>query len=164
MFRPAGEVDRSRQEREECHRPSPFTIRSLQGGPIPVERALLITLGGAIGTLVRYLTSVAAARWLGADFPYGTLIVNLSGAFIIGLVQQLGTEALVISDDLRLFLTTGILGGLTTYSTFSYETVRLLEVGASSQAWINVSVTTVLCLGLCFLGMSVGRILVAARG
>jgi len=129
-----------------------------------VERALLITFGGAIGTLFRYLISLAAARWLGAEFPYGTLIVNLIGAFIIGLVQHLGTEGLMIPDNTRLFLTTGMMGGLTTYSTFSYETVRLMETGAWSLAWINIFVTTVICLSLCFLGMGVGRIVVTLRG
>ncbi len=129
-----------------------------------MERALLITFGGAIGTLLRYLTSLVAAQWFGTEFPYGTLIVNLSGAFIIGLVQQLGTEALMIPDNTRLFLTTGMMGGLTTYSTFSYETVRLMESGAWSQAWINIFVTTVICLSLCFLGMGVGRVFVTPRG
>ncbi len=129
-----------------------------------MERALLITVGGAIGTLLRYLTSLIAARWFGAEFPYGTLIVNLCGAFIIGLVQQLGTEALVIRDNTRLFLTTGMMGGLTTYSTFSYETVRLMEIGAWNQAWINILVTTVICLSLCFLGMGVGRTMFTPQG
>ena len=129
-----------------------------------MERALLITFGGAIGTLLRYLTSLMAAQWFGTEFPYSTLIVNLSGAFIIGLVQQLGTEALMIPDNTRLFLTTGMMGGLTTYSTFSYETVRLMESGAWSQAWINIFVTTVICLSLCFLGMGVGRVFVTPRG
>jgi len=129
-----------------------------------VERFLLICLGGSIGTGARYLTALIAARWFGAEFPYGTLIVNLAGAFIIGLVQQLGTEALVIPDNARLFLTTGMMGGLTTYSTFSYETVRLMENGAWSQAWINVFVTTTICLSLCFLGIVVGRGLVLLRG
>ena len=129
-----------------------------------MERALLITFGGAIGTLLRYLTSLVAAQWFGTEFPYGTLIVNLSGAFAIGVVQQLGAEALMIPDNTRLFLTTGMMGGLTTYSTFSYETVRLMETGAWSQAWINIFVTTVICLSLCFLGMGVGRIFVTLRG
>ncbi len=129
-----------------------------------MERFLLICLGGSIGTGARYLTALIAARWFGAEFPYGTLIVNLAGAFIIGLVQQLGTEALVIPDNARLFLTTGMMGGLTTYSTFSYETVRLMENGAWSQAWINVFVTTTICLSLCFLGIVVGRGLVLLRG
>ena len=129
-----------------------------------MERALVITLGGGLGTLLRYLTALAATRWLGADFPYGTLIVNLTGSFVIGLVQQLGAEALLIPAGTRLFLTTGMMGGLTTYSTFSYETVRLMETGAWFQAWTNILVTTALCLALCFLGLSVGRLLVAPRG
>jgi len=129
-----------------------------------MERALFITLGGAIGTALRYFASLLAARWFGSEFPYGTLIVNLSGAFIIGLVQELGTETLLIPDNMRLFLTTGMMGGLTTYSTFSYETVRLMEANAWSQAWINIFVTTVICLSLCFLGIAVGRLLLTFRG
>jgi CrcB protein len=129
-----------------------------------VERALLITFGGALGTLLRYLTSLAAAQWFGTEFPYGTLIVNLTGSFVIGVIQQLGAEALMIPDNTRLVLTTGMMGGLTTYSAFSYETVRLMETGAWSQAWINIFVTTVICLSLCYLGMGVGRIFVTLRG
>jgi CrcB protein len=129
-----------------------------------VERLLLIALGGAIGTILRYLTSLLAVRWFGPEFPYGTLIVNLSGAFIIGLVQELSAETAVISDNTRLFLTTGMMGGLTTYSTFSYETVRLMEANAWSQAWINVIVTTTICLSLCFLGIAAGRLCLSLRG
>ena len=128
-----------------------------------MQRALLISLGGAVGTLLRYLTAMAAARWLPADFPYSTLIVNFTGSFLIGVVQVLGAEALMIPNDARLFLTTGVMGGLTTYSAFSYETVHLMEVGAWPQAAINVVVTTVTCLALCFLGVSVGRMLVTGR-
>ena len=129
-----------------------------------MERLLLISLGGAIGTALRFLTSIAAARWLGTEFPYGTLIVNLAGAFVIGLVQQIGTQTLLIPDNVRLFLTTGMMGGLTTYSAFSYETVHLMELGAWHQAWINVVVTTVACLCLCFLGIMIGRLLLSLRG
>jgi fluoride exporter len=129
-----------------------------------VERLLLIALGGAIGTIARYLTSLLAVRWLGPEFPYGTLIVNLSGAYIIGFVQELGTETAVVSDNTRLFLTTGMMGGLTTYSTFSYETVRLMEANAWAPAWINVIVTTTVCLGLCFLGIGAGRLVLGMRG
>lgn len=129
-----------------------------------MERLLLIALGGAIGTILRYLTSLLAVRWFGPEFPYGTLIVNLSGAFIIGLVQELSAETAVISDNTRLFLTTGMMGGLTTYSTFSYETVRLMEANAWSQAWINVIVTTTICLSLCFLGIAAGRLGLSLRG
>lgn len=123
-------------------------------------RFLLICLGGAIGTGARYATAVIATRWLGPEFPYGTLIVNLIGAFIIGLVQELGLEGLLIRDSTRLFLTTGMMGGLTTYSTFSYETVRLFESGSWHRAWVNVIVTTAACLTLCLLGMLVARRLI----
>jgi fluoride exporter len=129
-----------------------------------VERLLFIALGGAIGTVMRYVTSILAARWFGAEFPYGTLIVNLFGAFVIGFVQEVGTESLLIRDNLRLFLTTGMMGGLTTYSTFSYETVRLMDTGAWHQAWINIFVTTVICLCLCFLGIATGRLFLSVRG
>lgn len=123
----------------------------------------MVCLGGAIGTGLRYVTSGVAARWLGADFPYGTLIVNVVGSFLIGLIQQVGTASLLIPETTRLFLTVGIMGGLTTYSSFSYETVRLAQIGAWGQAWVNVLVTTALCLGVCFLGIAVGRLIVGVR-
>jgi CrcB protein len=125
---------------------------------------LLIGFGGAIGSILRFLTSLVAAHWFGAEFPYGTLIVNLSGAFVIGLVQQVGSETLLIPDNVRIFLTTGMMGGLTTYSTFSYETVRLMETNAWHQAWINIFVTTTVALSLCFLGIAVGRLVLSLRG
>jgi fluoride exporter len=125
---------------------------------------LLVGLGGAIGSILRFLTALVAAHWFGSEFPYGTLIVNLSGAFVIGLVQQLGGEALLIPDNVRLFLTTGMMGGLTTYSTFSYETVRLMETNAWNQAWINIFVSTTIALSLCFLGMAVGRFVLSLWG
>ena len=126
-------------------------------------RLMLVCLGGAIGSGLRYLISVVAARWLGADFPYGTLIVNVGGSFLIGLIQEIATTTLIIPESTRLFLTVGIMGGLTTYSSFSYETVRLMQIGAWGQAWVNVLVTTAVCLGVCFLGLALGRILVGVR-
>jgi CrcB protein len=92
------------------------------------------------------------------DFPYGTLIVNLAGCFVIGLVQQLATEALLVPEPLRLFLAVGVMGGLTTYSAFSYETVRLMQVGAWHLALVNVAGTTTACIALCLLGIVTGRI------
>ena len=121
-------------------------------------------VGGAIGSVLRFLTSLAAAQWLGADFPYGTLIVNLVGSFIIGFVQEIGGEALMIPDNIRLFLTTGVMGGLTTYSTFSYETVRLMETHAWTEAWLNIVVTAACALTLCFLGIAAGRLVIGLRG
>ena len=129
-----------------------------------MQQVVLVALGGAAGSALRYLTTVAAVRWFGADFPFGTLAVNLVGSFCIGLVQELATDALVLSPDARLLLSTGVMGGLTTYSAFSYETVRLFQVGAWHSAGINFAVTTVLCFALCVLGMATGRLLLSLRG
>jgi CrcB protein len=125
---------------------------------------LLVALGGAIGTLLRYFTSGLAAKWFGIDFPYGTVIVNLVGSFLIGLIQEIATGTLLLPENARLFLTTGLMGGLTTYSAFSYETVRLAEAGAWPQAWINVVGTTAGCLLFCVAGIAVGRLLIGLRG
>src|SRR5207244_13618618 len=101
-------------------------------------RVLLVAAGGALGSALRYLVANAALAWLGPTFPWGTLVVNLVGSFLIGLVQSLATEALVIGEETRLLLTTGVMGGLTTYSAFSYETVRLFEAGAARRGLVNV--------------------------
>ncbi|HEX2441817.1 MAG TPA: fluoride efflux transporter CrcB [Methylomirabilota bacterium] len=126
-------------------------------------RVLLVALGGAFGSALRYVVALLAVAWLGPAFPWGTLAVNLAGSFAIGLVQQLAVESLVLSESTRLLISTGVLGGLTTYSSFSYESVRLIETGAWLPAWLNVLVTTVACLTLCFLGLTTGRILLAPR-
>lgn len=129
-----------------------------------MDRVLLICLGGAVGTGLRYALSGLAARWLGADFPYGTLFVDLGGCFAIGFVQHVGTASLLIPEELRLFLAVGVMGGLTTYSAFSYETLRLAEFGGWHRAWLNVCLTTVGSIALCFLGIALGRLLVGVRG
>ena len=126
-------------------------------------RLALVARGGALGSVLRYLVTMAAVTWMGPTFPWGTLAVNLVGSFLIGLVQSLAVESLVISEEARLFLATGVMGGLTTYSAFSYETVRLAETGAWTHAWANVLFTTAACLALCLLGLTTGRILLAPR-
>jgi CrcB protein len=126
-------------------------------------RVLLVGLGGAFGSALRYVVALVGTAWLGPAFPWGTLAVNLAGSFAIGLVQQLAVESLVISESTRLLISTGVLGGLTTYSSFSYESVRLMETGAWLPAWLNVLGTTMACLTLCFLGLVTGRVVFAPR-
>ena len=121
-----------------------------------MNRFALVCLGGAVGTGLRYLTGMLAVHWLGASFPYGTLAVNLSGAFLIGLLQQFASG--LIPEGARLFLVVGLLGGMTTYSAFAYETVRLMTLAEWGKAWANLTLTTGLSLGLCWLGMATGRI------
>jgi CrcB protein len=125
-----------------------------------MERLAWVCLGSALGGGARYLISLAALRAFGAGFPVGTLAVNLLGSFLIGLVMHVGLTTSLISPTARLFLTTGVLGGLTTYSTFNYETLAL---GADSEWWlaaVNVGVTVVACLGAGLLGVAVGRLAV----
>jgi fluoride exporter len=126
-----------------------------------MERLLLVAAGGAIGSGLRYLVATGAVGWLGVSFPWGTLVVNLTGSFLIGVVQALAAEGLGLGEDTRLFLATGILGGFTTYSAFSSETVALMHRGAWTTAWLNVALTTSGCLILCYAGILTGRVLMA---
>jgi len=127
-------------------------------------RLLLICLGGAVGTGARYLIGGLAARWLGSEFPYGTLFINVLGSFLIGFVQQVGLTTLAIPETTRLVLTIGVMGGFTTYSSFSYETIRLIENGSWLGAATNVVLTTGLCLVVCVLGLGLGRVVVGWKG
>jgi CrcB protein len=105
-----------------------------------MERFIWISLGGAAGTGLRYLVAVWAAQRLGSAFPYGTLIVNLAGCFLIAAVMH-AALALSWPPTLRSAVTIGFVGGLTTYSSFNYETTRLLEEGALASAAANVATT-----------------------
>ena len=127
-------------------------------------RLLLICLGGAVGTGARYLIGGLAARWLGSEFPYGTLFINVLGSFLIGFVQQVGLTTLAIPETTRLVLTIGVMGGFTTYSSFSYETISLIENGSWLGAVANVVLTTGLCLVVCVLGLGLGRAVVGWKG
>jgi len=126
-----------------------------------MERFLLVCLGGAAGTGVRYLISLWAGHRLGSSFPAGTLIVNVVGCFLIALIMQLALSA-SWSHNLRITLTSGFLGGLTTYSAFNYETTRLLQEGATRTAVLNIGVTTIGCFVAGLGGLVVARQLVGA--
>jgi len=117
-----------------------------------------------VGTGARYLLGGLVARWAGPDFPYGTLLINVLGSFFIGVVQEVGLSTLLIPDTLRLVLAIGVLGGFTTYSSFSYETIRLLEGGSWLAASLYVLLTTALCLTCCAAGLSLGRVLIEGKG
>jgi len=121
-----------------------------------VIQVLLIGLGGAIGTLVRYGVGLWAAKALGTGFPYATLIVNIAGCFFITLVAHTALVTTLISPTMRLTLMTGFMGGLTTYSSFDFETTNLLRQGSWWLAGVNVAVTLVLCFaaGLAGLGLA----------
>lgn len=123
-------------------------------------RLFLICLGGAIGTGARYLTALWAAATFGASFPVGTLIVNVVGSFLIALIMQVSTATDLIAPDLRLVLTTGVMGGFTTYSTFNYETTNYLREGAWLIGVANAGVTLFGCLIAGVAGLALGRLIV----
>lgn len=113
-----------------------------------------VALGGALGSIVRYACSGAAARWLGSGFPYSTLFVNVVGSYAIGVLGTIaiaGTRALT-PTDLRAFLIVGILGGFTTFSAFSLETFTLARGGNLGGAAANVLLSLVLCFAAVWLG------------
>jgi len=122
-----------------------------------VSRFLWICAAGAVGTGARYLMSGWALAVLGAGFPYGTLAVNVLGSFAIGFVMQVGLATSLLSPTLRLTLTTGFLGGFTTYSSFNYETIRYLQDGAWRLAAANVAVTLAVCLVAGIAGVALAR-------
>jgi CrcB protein len=115
-----------------------------------------ICLGGAIGTAARYGVTVGAMRLVGAKFPYGTLAVNTLGSFLMGAIMCAAMER-DMNEELRFTLTTGFLGGFTTYSAFSYETVFALQKGLTAIGVANLVLTTVLCLGACAIGIAAAK-------
>ena len=121
-----------------------------------MERFLWICFAGAVGTGTRYLVAVWAAQRLGSAFPYGTLIVNLGGCFLIAAVMH-AALTLGWSADLRASLTIGFLGGLTTYSSFNDETMRLFEEGAPATAVVNLAVTLIGGFSAGWLGLVAAR-------
>lgn len=119
---------------------------------------LVVGLGGFIGASLRYLTGVAFMRFLTVQGHFATLFVNVIGGFLIGLILEAANGMWQLSPQMRLFLTTGILGGLTTFSTFSYETIKLLDNGSYFEGILNIALNIMLSLGACWLG----RIMVQA--
>ncbi|NJD91097.1 MAG: fluoride efflux transporter CrcB [Geobacter sp.] len=120
---------------------------------------ITIAIFGAAGCLARYFLSIWVHDSLGRAFPYGTLCVNIAGAFLIGFVMEFAIRSTHLSANLRTGITIGFLGGLTTFSTFSYETFRLLEDGKFMVAFGNVLVSIVACLIFTFLGIAAVRAL-----
>ena len=122
-------------------------------------RLLWICLGGSAGTAARYAIGLWSLTRFGPGFPYGTLIVNLTGCFLIAFVME-AAAARSWPDTPRLALTVGFLGGFTTYSSFNFETTRLAQAGALNAASLYVLATLVGCLAAGILGMLAARMLI----
>jgi fluoride exporter len=124
-----------------------------------MARFLWICLGGAAGTGARYLLSGWLLRAAGPGFPWGTLAVNVIGSFLLGLIMQVSLTTGLLPQTLRLALTTGVMGGFTTYSTFNYEMLQYLQRNEWIAAFTNVAVMLLACLAAGVLGVLGGKLL-----
>ena len=122
-----------------------------------MTRVILIGVAGALGTLARYFIGIWAGRTLGTSLPYGTLIVNVAGCFLLAAIAHVAVATTLISPMWRLTLTTGFMGGFTTYSSFNLETTNLLRERAWLAAATNLGATVCGCLLAGFLGLVLAR-------
>lgn len=124
-----------------------------------MKYAFIVFFGGGIGAVTRYLLSSSIQKLFPPDFPLGTFTVNILGCLIIGLLMTVFEDKFIVQPALRLLLTVGFLGGLTTYSTFSFETIALLQEGDYFHGLLNIFGTTISCLGATWIGIIIGKII-----
>jgi CrcB protein len=118
-----------------------------------------VAVGGAMGASLRYLAAHLTQSWLGRDFPYGTLLVNVVGSLVIGYLLELLPHTDGPVPFARLLLITGLLGGFTTYSAFSVETLQLIQDGHLTRAGMNIVLTLVFCFLAVWAGWLLGRLI-----
>lgn len=118
---------------------------------------LYIGIFGGLGCVSRFLVSGLSYQVFGRSLPYGTLVVNIIGSFLLGLLMTFGLRSALLPAELRIGLTVGFMGGFTTFSTFSYETLRLIEEGSFWQAGANILLNILLCLLFALLGVLLAK-------
>ncbi len=119
---------------------------------------LLVAVGGATGSVFRYATGLAATRLMGPGFPWGTISVNVAGSFVIGVFVEAIARRFNASEPVRLLLVTGFLGGFTTFSSFSLDSIALLERGQAGLALLYIAAS----VGLSLLAVAGGLMLARA--
>lgn len=122
-----------------------------------MNQLIAIASGGAVGALFRFWVSSGVYNLLGRGFPYGTLAVNVLGSLVMGFLYVLLLERTTVSPELRGALLIGFLGAFTTFSTFSIETLNLLEQAELLKAGLNILLSVVACVLACWFGLVVGR-------
>jgi len=122
-----------------------------------VSQVIAIAAGGAAGALLRYWVSNGAYGLLGRGFPHGTLVVNVLGSLVMGLLYVLFLERMTVAPEVRAGVLIGLLGAFTTFSTFSIETLNLIEQAALFKAGLNILLSVVACILATWLGVSVAR-------
>lgn len=124
-----------------------------------MSNILLVAIGGAIGSVGRYLVGLWATRLAGPNFPWGTLTVNILGAFAIGLFVEMIARRLDASAELRVFIVTGIIGGFTTWSSFTLDTMVLFERGEVGLSALYLLASLLVSFAAIFAGLALGRAL-----
>jgi fluoride exporter len=124
---------------------------------------LYVALGSAIGGVSRYLVGGLVQRMLDTTFPAGTLLVNITGSFLLGAIIRYALDTPSLTPEVRAFLTIGFCGGYTTFSTFSYETMALLEDGEWARAGVYITASVILSLIATFLGLALARQVIVWR-
>lgn len=124
-----------------------------------MQMILSIAAGGALGAVARHFLSHRVALFAGHNFPYGTMTVNILGSFLMGMMITLFARKFSLSQEVQAFLTVGLLGGFTTFSAFSMETVLLIERNEMGQAALYVAASVLLAIGGLFAGIYLGRVL-----
>jgi CrcB protein len=127
-----------------------------------LARFLMVAAGGALGSMARYWVGGWAPRVFGQAFPYGTLIVNTVGSFLVAVIMSVGLRTTAISPNLRLFLTVGVMGGFTTYSSFNYETLALFQQRLWMTGVLNMAVTGLGCLLAGVLGLALAQVTIGS--
>ncbi len=122
-----------------------------------MKALILIAIGGAAGAVLRYGASLSVYSLLGRGFPYGTLFVNVSGSLLMGLLSVMMLERFDIGPEWRAAVLVGVLGSFTTFSTFSIETLNLLEQGDVMRATLNIVLSVLVCLVAVWFGVLIGR-------
>lgn len=130
-----------------------------------LNQVIAVAVGGACGSVLRFLVSTGVYQWLGRGFPYGTLAVNVMGSFLMGLlVEVLILQRVAMTVEYRAAILVGLFGSFTTFSTFSLETVYLIEQGSFGKAALNISVSIAACLIAVWVGLLGGRLLMLYSG
>ncbi len=122
-----------------------------------MNMTVAIAAGGAMGALFRYWVSIGVHKLAGTEFPYGTLTVNVAGSLLMGALYVLFIERMDVDPLWRGALLIGLLGAFTTFSTFSMETLNLVENGEPLRALANVAASVILCIIACWIGVVAGR-------
>jgi CrcB protein len=117
-----------------------------------MNKLLLVFIGGGIGAATRYGVTLASGKWFGTAFPWGTLIVNLGGCLMIGIILGLAEKTSLVEPSTRLFFVTGFLGGLTTFSSYAMESVLALRISMASSL-ANIAANNLIGLALVVLGL-----------